>query len=88
MPSRKPPKHLQTRRAPPRPRLPHACADEWGSWGDAGGGASASRPPTRPAPAAPGGDAQWGGWDDGVASPSHVAAPGPGKKDDDEWGKW
>lgn len=83
---------------------PAASQDEWGTWG---GGSSSSRPQPgqqqRPqqqqeqasaAPAAVAGEAQWAGWDEGVASPSHVASTGaPGKKHgnvgtEDEWGKW
>ncbi|KAL4442396.1 hypothetical protein ABPG77_004980 [Micractinium sp. CCAP 211/92] len=65
--------------------------DEWGSgWGGAGsggssGGALLSGGGGRQQKAG-GGDAQWSGWDEGVASPSHTAAPG--KKEEDDWGKW
>ena len=77
-----------------------AAADEWGSgWGgDASGnsgsgrlasnGSAARLGQSAPAPAQ--GDAQWSGWDEGAASPSHQGgAPlAGGKKEEDALGKW
>ncbi|PSC73844.1 ADP-ribosylation factor GTPase-activating AGD7-like [Micractinium conductrix] len=77
-------------RAAPSGR-PAETHDEWGSsWGGAPAGGSSSNGRAsgggRQAAAAAGGDAQWTGWDEGGASPSHTAAPG--KKEEDDWGKW
>ncbi|KAL4447930.1 hypothetical protein ABPG75_005149 [Micractinium tetrahymenae] len=66
--------------------------DEWGSgWGAEGNGGSSSGNGRLSGGGgrqqkAGGGDAQWSGWDEGHASAPHAAAPG--KKDEDEWGKW
>ncbi len=70
------------------------AADEWGSgWGGNGSSGNGNGPQRQQQPGAKQqsstarGEEQWGGWDEGTASPSHMAGqPTPAK--DDEWGKW